>query len=413
MSLALIASTTGVPPGTLAPTVQIIHDLAGLATLASEWNELYQRSPTAAPPLSWDWVSGWWRHYGATYGQHGTGLRILAVRRGSSLLGLLPLYQGRLGAPIVGARRLGFVSTGEAEFEGTYPEYLDLLHAPGEAETCCRSLARVLLESSQLRWDELHLYELAAESPLVGLAPLLQGGGRRVSVRPSSACSLADTTGGFEEYLKRLSHENRRQGRKMLRDAEKQDARLELAAAHQVEEFFEQMLHLHRKRWQAVGEAGAFAPRHAQFHRELADKMVPRGDAILARLSHDGKPLALVYGYRTGEKLHCYQQGVDNTAGPLRSPGTTIWLMLMRRLHSEGVVLFDHQKGMTTFKERFCLERRPMVDLRVVRPTPRALTHLLSDFTCRATRKAFRVLSRLTQRTNAESDPPGSPSAPR
>src|SRR5262249_2631950 len=212
--------------------------------------------------------------------------------------------QGRLGAPVVGARRLGFVSTGEADFEGTYPEYLDLLHAPGEEDACLGALGPALLGDAGLPWDVLHLCELSALSPLVRLAPLRQGGGRRVAVCPAGACSFADTTGGFEEYLKRLSHENRRQARKMLRDAEKNRVQLELAGPGQVDEFFGQLLDLHRKRWSAAGEAGAFAPRHAQFHQELARALVPRGDAVLARLAHEGTLLAVVYGYRTRDKLH-------------------------------------------------------------------------------------------------------------
>ena len=387
-------------PAAITPTceVGIVRDPVALEALAPEWDALYAASPTAAPPLSWEWVAGWWKHYGAVYGRKGAGLRVLTVRRGPRLIGVLPLYLGRLGVPVLGARRLGFVSTGEAEFEGTYPEYLDLLHALGEADGCLQALAPVLLRDAALGWDELHLYELAERSPLAALAPLLEGGGRRVSVRPAGACSYADTTGGFEEYLKRLSHENRRQGRKMLRDADKNDVRLELAGPGQEDEYFDQLLDLHRKRWAAAGEAGAFAPRHAEFHRELALRLVPRGDAMLARLAHQGRTLAVVYGYRTRDTLHCYQQGVDYAPGPARSPGTTAWLMLMRRLEADGVRRFDHQKGMTAFKERFCPASQPMIDLRVVRPTLRALTHFISDLTFRAARKGFRLLSQLVRR---------------
>lgn len=393
MSLAFLPTVSAPTATRAACDVLIVRDSAVLAELEQEWNALYAASPTAAPPLSWAWVSGWWRHYGSVYGQNGTGLRVLTVRRGAQLVGVLPLYQGRLGAPVVGARRLGFVSTGEAEFEGTYPEYLDLLHAPGEADTCVTVLAPVLLHSHALRWDELHLYELSATSPLLALAHLLPGGGRHVSVSPAGTCAFADTTGGFEEYLKRLSSENRRQARKMMRDADKHGAQFELAELDQVDAFFDQLLDLHRRRWMAAGEAGAFAPRHARFHQELARTLVPRGDAVLARLTHGGKPLAVVYGYRTRDKLHCYQQGVDSSAGPLRSPGTTVWLLLMQRLEAAGVRFFDHQKGKTPFKERFCPARQPMVDLRVVRPTPRALTHFVSDLTWRAARKGWRLLS--------------------
>lgn len=401
MSLGLISPpVTGLPGGS-ACRVQLLCTCEQLTALAPTWRELYATSPTAAPPLAWDWVERWWHHYGPVYGQRGRGLRVLAVHRADLLIGVLPLYQGRLGAPLLGARRLGFVSTGEAEFEGTYPEYLDLLHAPGAEEACCQALAPALLHAAELRWDELHLYELASTSPLLALAGPLAGGGRRVTVRASSPCSFADTTGGMEEYFKRLSPENRRQARKMLREADSGPVRYEIARPEQVDVFFDQLLDLHKNRWNAVGNAGAFAPRHAQFHRELARLLVPRGEAVLARLVHGERPLAVVYGYRTRDKLHCYQQGVDFAPGPLRSPGTAAWLLLMRQLAAEGVNCFDHQKGMTTFKERFCPGRSPMIDLRVVRPTPRALSHFVSDLAYRAARKGVRLAAQRLRRQPA------------
>ena len=223
------------------------------------------------------------------------------------------------------------------------------------------------------------------------LRKFLGGGGRRVRIVPSGTCWQADASGGFEEYLKRLTHENRRQARKMLRDVHQNALRFELAGPTQIDAFFAQMIDLHRKRWTAAGEAGAFAPRHAEFHRELARTLVPRGQAVLARLANGDRPLAVVYGYRTRNTVHCYQQGVDRTPGPLRSPGTAAWLLLMKKLAAEGVVCFDHQKGTTQFKERFCPHSQPVFEIHVSRPTLRAAASFLVDVSRRGMNKARRI----------------------
>jgi CelD/BcsL family acetyltransferase involved in cellulose biosynthesis len=376
-----------------ACAVELVQTVDALEALKAEWDALFALSQAAAPPLCWEWVRGWWRVYGPVYGEGGRGLRVLTFRRAGRLTGVLPLYRQRCGWPLLGARRLGFVSTGEAEFEGTFPEYLDLLAAPGQESACVEALGPILLNRRALRWDVLELTELPASSLLRHLAEGLRGGWRRVRLREGDVCRLSSMEGGFEAYLGRLSHENRRQARKMLRDVEHEGMTFEVAAdADQIGAFFDQMVVLHHKRWAAVGKAGAFAPRHAEFHRTLALRLGCAGGTVLARLSHQGEPLGIVYGLRVGPKLHCYQQGVAQGVGRVRSPGTATWLLLMRRLADEGVTTFDHQKGSTQFKDRFCTDQQPMLDVRAVRPTLRAAVTLAADFVRRALRKAGRVV---------------------
>ena len=45
-----------------------------------------EASPTASPPLRWEWLRQWWRVYGPVYG--GRGLRIVTVHRGGHLIAL-------------------------------------------------------------------------------------------------------------------------------------------------------------------------------------------------------------------------------------------------------------------------------------------------------------------------------------
>jgi CelD/BcsL family acetyltransferase involved in cellulose biosynthesis len=237
------------------------------------------------------------------------------------------------------------------------------------------------------------LSELSESSPLLALRDLLADRKRRVLVQSPDVCHLFDMTGGFEAYLNRLSHENRRQARKMLREVEREGLRLEVAEdAVQAQSFFGEMVELHRQRWTAVGKQGSFAPRHAEFHSNLAALLVPRGDAVIARLSKDDKALAVVFGYRVGEKLHCYQQGVALGIGRVRSPGTACWLLLMQRLASEGVTVFDHLRGTTAFKERFGTGTAPLAEIHVIRPSLRWSTARATDWLQRGARKVWRTL---------------------
>jgi CelD/BcsL family acetyltransferase involved in cellulose biosynthesis len=402
------AQAVAVSPPASAPQYSpaVVRDAATLAGLAPEWQALFDASPKASPPLCWEWVSTWWGTFGPVYGDRGRGLRILTVRQGGNLVGVLPLYLGREGNRLLAPRRLGFVSTGAAEFEETCTEYLDLLHAPGEASACVEALAPVLTRTDQLGWDEFRLSELPHNSPLFALTPAFRDRSLRVRAGTQDVCHLFNMDGGFEAYLQRLSHENRRQARKMLRDVAAEGMGFEVAAdPAQLHSFFDQLVELHRKRWAAVNKPGSFTPRHARFHRTVAELLFNRGGAVIARLTHSGEPLAVVFGYRIRDCLHCYQQGVAPGIGRVRSPGTAAWLLLMRHLAERGVTVFDHLRGRTPFKDRFATDQNPVAELRVVRVGLRTVVASTAHWTGRVLRRAARLVRRPSPRAGHRPSP--------
>ena len=383
-----LLTTTGIASGCEA---RLVTTDTQLEELEREWRSLFEVAPTASPPLRWEWVREWWRVYGPAYGGHNGGMRIIIVRRGSDLIGVLPLYQRSTSVPW-GSRQLRFISTGAAEFEETSAEYLDLLHAPQESQTCIELISRLV---NTLVWDEVHFSDISAQSPLLGLRGRMRTWFQRAREIAAGPCHLFDISGGFEAYLGRLSHENRRQARKLLRAADQVGMTFEVASNREsIDQFYDQMVTLHRQRWAAAGKEGSFAPRHAEFHRRMAQLLSPSGKVILARLALEGKPFAVLYGHRVREKVYCYQQGAMPETKVLRSPGTAGWMLLMRTMAERGVTLFDHQKGVTTFKERFATGEHRLAEIRIVRPTFRYLASKAGDLMLRATAKAARLIKK-------------------
>jgi CelD/BcsL family acetyltransferase involved in cellulose biosynthesis len=376
--------------------VAIVDSEAQLDGLESKWNELFATSPAAAPPLRWNWVRCWWRLYGDFYGERGRGLRVLTVWRGSQLIGVLPLYLRRRNIAGLTVRCLIFTSTGAAEFEDICTEYLDLLYAPGAGEQCVQAIAPVLRHSPRLQWDKLELLDMPQASPLTALSRGFAGPLCRVRQNRLSRCHIFDMTGGFEEYTRRLSAMSRRNVKRVLEQVERCGAEFEVAGdAGTADVFFDEMVALHRRRWNAKGKFGSFAPRHAEFHRALARAGTASGEVGIARLSYRNTPLAVVYGHRVGAKFHCYQQGVDtNRTAGIHSSGNAAWFLLMKQMAERGVTLFDHLKGTSTFKERFGTGTEPLVDLRFTRLNFRTTAYAAADVSLRAARKAFRAARR-------------------
>ncbi|HWE97970.1 MAG TPA: GNAT family N-acetyltransferase [Tepidisphaeraceae bacterium] len=382
------------------PIARVIRDVREWDLLEPEWEELFARSPAASAPLRFRWLREWWRVYGTAYGDRGRGLRIITVRRKDDLIGVLPLYEGVAKKGPLAWRRLEFVSTGEAEFEETCPEALDLLYAPGEQASCLDAI-RGVLDSDAVRWEELDLRDVSADSPLLRWARDLEGD-CRTSIEQRGACAIADISGGLEAYLARLSANSRQHSRRLLRGAQRAGAIMEVATtADEAAEYLEQLIRLHQKRWTQAGKPGCFAaPRFTEFHRALVLEGVPDGRVVLGRLAVGGKPLAVIYGFVTGRKFDFYQSGVlfdgPDSARPdpactVASPGIVAFLLLMARLAERGVEEFDFLKadGESSYKHRLATRHRPLCRLVATRRTPKQFALHGIRLSGRAVRRSF------------------------
>ena len=194
----------------------------------------------------------------------------------------------------------------------------------------------------------------------------------------------------------------------MLRDLQTPDYKFEVAVTNeQINLFFDQMVQLHRKRWTADGKTGSFAPRHAQFHRELLLKLAPAGHAVIARLCYCGRPIALSYGHRVRAKFDGYQMGVDHEVKELHSPGAALYLALASHLSRDGVIMCDQLVGRNRFKLDYCKQQRPMMSLKASQPTLRLTAAAVIDLAHRSMKKAKRMLS--SAAAGAAPTPPQSP----
>jgi CelD/BcsL family acetyltransferase involved in cellulose biosynthesis len=374
-------------------TAEVVRDVRQWDGLQPEWDELFRVSPTASPPLRFAWLRRWWDVYGPAYAAPG-GPAVLTVRRGPRLIGALPLYVRRTGPPLLGLRRLRFLSTGEAEAEETCPDYLDLLHRPGEEGACLDALER-LLATAAVPWDEIELSDVSERSPLARWGRGFPAGSR-AAVTDRGGCPIADLAGGFEAYLGRLSANSRQQARRLLRGAAKAGAGLDVATTGEdVATMFDQLVALHQRRWTLAGKPGCFAAdRFTALHRSLAERWVPDGHAVLARLSLGGAPLAVLYGFVVGAKFDFYQSGVtvDDT-GPLRSPGITAHLALMEHLAGRGLTAYDFLRGSSAYKDRLATGEARLACVRITRAGLRTRTDAAARLAVRALRRAYATVA--------------------
>lgn len=352
--------------------VEVLDTLAAWDALQPAWDLLFAHSPVAVPPLSWTWGRTWWRCYneGSTDAQP----RIVTFRRGSRLVGLLPLYAR---APVDGVpQELCFLSTGEEEREETCPQHLDILHAPGAESACRDAFARLIGGGQAEAWDRLRLNGVAAASALLRLPEVAGWHTTRVE---REDCFVADLAGGFDAYLARLHPGTRQEARRLLRRARQVGATLDVAEdPPTIEAYFAEMVALHQRRWLADGRPGCFAsPRFSTFHRELARELAPRGEACLARLRVGRDTLAVMLGYGSGTRFQSYVGGVRTGRDlPLRSPGIATHLLLMQHLCRQGFASYDLLHGKAPYKLQHTTVRDPTARARIERTLPARLLRL-------------------------------------
>ena len=356
--------------------VEIIRDETAWNALESEWNVLFDSSPTAAPPLRWEWLQTWWRVYGFKYAARGldSGLRIHLVWRGDTLIGALPLYI-RKRSSLLQPRRLCFLSTGEDEAEELCAEHLNLLHLPGKADACMAALLPVLQNAPEGDWDELVLGPLPLTSPLAAWQGEFTGETALFAVAEGGPCFIADISGGLEAYMQRLSKNSRQLARKRLNGATKAGARLEVATdARMAREVMTDVEALHQARWEAQGKPGCFAsPRFTQFHAALTESGSEDGYAIVARLVCENETVAAMLGYVAGNKFDSYVAGAKlDEEGLVQSPGIVLHLRLKEYLAERGIELYDHLSGTMRYKQQYTTEELPSLTLTRVRPSLRS-----------------------------------------
>lgn len=368
-------------------TIRVIRDELEWNANRNVWDELFASSRAASFALHFDWLTHWWQVYGAAYSSE--GMRVVTVWRGTQCIGAAPLYLGHRTIGPVRVRELRLISTGEAEFEETCPNYMNFLCRTGEEAVCNGAVWRAV---EGMPWDRVFLQGLP-ENCCVLRDHSYDRSAYRANVVPTGVCPVADLSRGFQQYLNCLSASTRRRVRRNLSDTKRNGVKFELATESNLEYFFAELIRLHQERWTNAGELGCFhSTRFTEFHRQLVHKWVPSGKAVLAGLSHANQMFGVLYGFVFRSKFYAYQVGLKRTnTGPIRSPGTALSVLLMATLAERCVTEFDFLQGsLSSYKQPFATDANQLVEFELWRPSLSSFAYRSARATKRAIQKAFR-----------------------
>lgn len=340
-----------------------------LDALAPAWLDLLGRSNADAISLTPLWLATWWRTFGT---DRGRSLRIATFTEGDRLVGVAPLTLRRHWyRPALPFRRLEFLGTGEREHEAICGDYYNVIAEAGREEQVARAFADAVCANRFGRWDELFLETLAGDSPMLPhLAAAFNGTRHAVTVEEYDQSRYVTLPPTFDDYLKLLG-KHRKPSQQALRyldewgpwELQIADNEATLQAGWAI------LMALHTSRWAGTGKGTFAAPRFLAFHEQLLPRLLAEGKLQLAWLTANGQPIAAAYNIIHGGKVWYYQTGRRMDVPAKIRPGVVLLLHLIRDAIEKGLREFDFLPGEAQYKDHLGTASRPIVRLRVARPT--------------------------------------------
>lgn len=341
----------GAPCDTLtmpeALTIRTFRRLDELGELSTAWDELLLEYPLATTFSSMEWLTSWWQSFG-----DGRQMLVLALFDSEShLVGVAPLSIVRERVGPFSLRALRLMGDGSGDSDN-----LDLPVRPGFEKSFAEAVLQYL-DQRRHEWDLCQLNTMPPGSPVArAIVELLKPSW--VLFEYSSVCSSIPLPDGWDEYLQRLSSEDRKNLERYRRRLENRYATRIYRCTRESELpiCLEALFRLHQLRWQNAGETGSFASTERRdFYQRLSRRLLDRSQLELWVIELDGAIVAAQFAFRFGNTVFQLQEGYDPERGPDRV-GFILRGAAIKQLISEGVQVYDFLGGTDPYKTRWCAQ---------------------------------------------------------
>jgi CelD/BcsL family acetyltransferase involved in cellulose biosynthesis len=260
--------------------------LEDVQLLAPEWDALTLQLNGSLYSSS-QWCEAWWRHYGA-----GRELRLIAVRAGEDLVGVLPFFIDPLRVPIGRARVAKFVGS-----DSTVAVIEPLVEERFAAEAFSLAM-RQLFE--QDRVDMVYLGPCSGADAHVEAVQRavneISDVAQPVRDRQHGSHTVFDISDGFDGYLRSLnSHQRSNYRRKIKKLGSAFEVTLEVVSdPNELEHEFGAFVDMHQGQWRALNRLGHFGdwPTSREFSWDLVRTLAPAGCVRVVRLLADEQVVA-------------------------------------------------------------------------------------------------------------------------
>ena len=354
-------------------TCTLVTDAAQAESLRPEWERLLERAERNELTQSPDWLLGWWQTYGDLQGRQ---LRLGVFHEGDRLVGLAPLARRRHWyRGLLPFRRLEFLASGEPDGHAICSNHLSILAERGGEEKVANRLAEAITAGAFGSWDEVVLPMLSADTAWPELLTnAFRAKGMHAESAVTAGAPFVTLPQTWDKYLAGLEYQHRKNLRRTLRlfdDWSGGTTELEcLRAPADVERGKKILIDLHHQRWAKDDDSGVFrSALFNRFHDKLMTTLAERGALEILVLRARGEPVAAIYSFVWAGKVCTYQTGRRADLPANLSPGITVFAQAIRRAIENGHREFDMLADAVFYKLQLTAQVRPLVQVRVVRPS--------------------------------------------
>jgi CelD/BcsL family acetyltransferase involved in cellulose biosynthesis len=319
------------------------------------WNDALQTSLDNHIFLTWEWLSNWWRFYGGK-----RRFLLVTVSDGQKMLAAAPLMSSTYRLYGLDLRKIEFVATPASDYQTFLltekkPEYTKIMveyadHAARE-------------------WDCIELREVPENSETLRALRTISREPLRLEERMQNLCPCILLPTAFEDYLRRLGSNWRRNLRRWERKL-RQNYKMDFKIHNDIETLNDAMktfFDLHQKRWQARKQSGAFSDkRFRDFHLDVARSFAERGWLTLNFLTLNDEPVAAGYAFKYAKKLFCYLSGFDPQYSEYEVANLR-HIYLIKYCIENGLKEYDFLRGQESYKSRWNSFMRRNLEVRAIK----------------------------------------------
>ena len=315
-----------------------------------EWEQLLNRDPDRHVFATQKWNRLWWEEFGAD-----KELIVLTVRRGSEVVGIVPLYRKSEGGRAILRFNGGIDLT----------DYLGPICSIEDRNEVAAALVDWLSNTDTV-WDEFDAHNMPV--PFGFAESLVDHADRRglefrLDQEDTSAVLLLPED--WNGYLARLRSKERHELKRKRRRIEREhpDASLRTATEETLDVDLKTFVGMHRG---AEGHKGHFMrPEIAGFFERVAHAFSPLGWLRVDFLEVGDRAVASTFSFEVDGRLYLYNSAYEPDAARL-SPGLVLVSLLLESAIERGLRVFDFLRGPERYKYQLGAEPVPLNNVRIL-----------------------------------------------
>jgi CelD/BcsL family acetyltransferase involved in cellulose biosynthesis len=321
--------------------------------LASEWDELLQKSASHVPFLRHGYLKIWWKTLGGGEWTDGDLYVVTARHPDGALAGIAPLFytKNRDGEPAL-------LFLGSIEIS----DYLDVICPKVDLQIFIDELLEFLSKPEAPAWKVLDLYNILDQSPtLPALQQSAQKCGYAFINEPMQHCPYIPLPGDWETYLNSIDGKQRHEIRRKMRRAHDHYLNVRWYIVEDEEKLDPYVDAFIALMAQDPRKERFLTPSMRQQMRETMHLAHREGWLQLSFIEIGGEKAAVYFNFDYLNRIWVYNSGLDRQYWDL-SLGWVLLTNLLQWSNENKRQAFDFLRGEEEYKYRF-----GAIDRRVVR----------------------------------------------